>query len=73
MDHAYFSPGSRTIARQAPGIGEGPVLLFVGRIQPLKGVDVAVASLAALDRPDARLLVVGGVSGADGPAPYRVA
>ncbi|MEE2769062.1 MAG: glycosyltransferase [Actinomycetota bacterium] len=71
VDHAYFSPGSRAIARQTTGIGEGPVLLFVGRIQPLKGVDVAVASLAALDRPDARLVVVGGVSGADGPAEER--
>ena len=43
-----------------------PVLLFVGRIQPLKGVDVAVRALAALRRPDARLVVVGGASGAEG-------
>ena len=38
--------------------GTGPVLLFVGRIQPLKGLDVAVRALAALRRPDARLVVV---------------
>jgi D-inositol-3-phosphate glycosyltransferase len=47
------------------------VLLFVGRIQPLKGVDVAVRALAALDAlgmPDAVLVVVGGPSGQDGPA-----
>ena len=37
-----------------------PVLLFVGRIQPLKGLDVAVRALAALDDPHAVLLVVGG-------------
>jgi D-inositol-3-phosphate glycosyltransferase len=41
-------------------------LLFVGRIQPLKGVDVAVRSLAALPNKDAVLLVVGGASGSEG-------
>ena len=44
------------------------MLLFVGRIQPLKGLDVAVRALAALDRPDATLVVVGGASGAEGAA-----
>ena len=44
-----------------------PMLLFVGRIQPLKGADVAVRALAALtDHPDAHLLVVGGPSGPRG-------
>jgi D-inositol-3-phosphate glycosyltransferase len=45
--------------------GSGPLLLFVGRLQPLKGPDVAVRTLAEVRRhvPDARLLVVGGVSG----------
>jgi D-inositol-3-phosphate glycosyltransferase len=66
VDHAFFSPGPQGGARAAVGLGEGPVLLFVGRIQPLKGVDLAVATLAELDRPDARLLVVGGASGVDG-------
>jgi TatD DNase family protein len=27
-------------------LGDGPVLLFVGRIQPLKGADLAVRALA---------------------------
>lgn len=66
VDHAFFSPGEQAGARQALGLGSHPVLLFVGRIQPLKGVDVAVRSLAELDRPDAVLLVVGGPSGFDG-------
>jgi D-inositol-3-phosphate glycosyltransferase len=47
-------------------MGDGPVLLFVGRIQPLKGVDVAVRALAALGRRDAQLYVVGGASGSHG-------
>jgi D-inositol-3-phosphate glycosyltransferase len=43
----------------------GPVLLFVGRLQPLKGPDVAVRTLAAVRRdvPGARLVVIGGTSG----------
>src|SRR4029077_19571230 len=48
-----------------------PVLLFVGRIQPLKGPDVAVRALAALNRPDALLLIVGGASGIDGAGEMR--
>jgi D-inositol-3-phosphate glycosyltransferase len=70
VDHAFFSPGYRPQARRAIGIGtHGPMLLFVGRIQPLKGLDVAVRALAALvhgDHPDAFLVVVGGPSGPHG-------
>ena len=71
VDHAFFSAGPRDGARAALhhlDLGGGPVLLFVGRIQPLKGLDVAVAALAALGRRDARLVVVGGASGTDGAA-----
>ena len=43
------------------------MLLFVGRIQPLKAPDLAIRALAALGRrPDAVLVIVGGASGADG-------
>jgi D-inositol-3-phosphate glycosyltransferase len=68
VEHAFFAPGDRMGARRALGLGLGPepMLLFVGRIQPLKGVDVAVRTLAALDRPDASLVIVGGASGVGG-------
>lgn len=66
VDRAYFSPGSRSGARSALSLGAHPVLLFVGRIQPLKGLDVAIETLAALGRKDAVLLVVGGASGTEG-------
>ncbi len=66
VDHAFFSPGSRRGARQALGLGDEPVLLFVGRIQPLKGVDVAVEALSRLRDPRARMLIVGGSSGIEG-------
>ena len=47
VEHAFFAPGDRMGARGALGLGLGPepMLLFVGRIQPLKGVDVAVRTL----------------------------
>lgn len=69
VDHAFFSPGPRQGARAALAplrLGNGPVLLFVGRIQPLKGLDVAVETLALLPNPDAFLVVVGGASGMSG-------
>jgi D-inositol-3-phosphate glycosyltransferase len=68
VDHAFFGPGHRPQARRALGLPpHAPLLLFVGRIQPLKGVDVAVRALASMrDHPDASLLVVGGPSGPRG-------
>lgn len=68
VDHAFFSPGDRRGARRALGWDDRPVLLFVGRIQPLKGLTVAVEALAILARDDLRLVVVGGASGVDGAA-----
>ncbi len=71
VDHAFFGPGDRRQARRAIGLpDQGPLLLFVGRIQPLKGVAVAVRALAALSRDytGARLVVVGGPSGPQGEA-----
>ncbi len=71
VDHAFFAPGDRAQARRALALpAEGPLLLFVGRIQPLKGVGVAVSALAAMagDHPDAHLVVVGGPSGPHGDA-----
>jgi len=67
VDHAFFSPGDQRGARLALGLGSGPVLLFVGRIQPLKRLDVAVEALDRLEHDDARLVVVGGPSGVQGP------
>jgi D-inositol-3-phosphate glycosyltransferase len=68
VDRALFSPGSRAGAQGAIGYDAGPLLLFVGRIQPLKGVSVAVSALALLDDPTAKLMIVGGASGVEGEA-----
>jgi D-inositol-3-phosphate glycosyltransferase len=74
VDHAFFGPGDRRQARRALSLpAEGPLLLFVGRIQPLKGVAVAVRALAALgpDHKDAHLVIVGGPSGPQGDAEVK--
>lgn len=72
VERAFFAPGSQVGARAAIGAELGvPIILFVGRIQPLKGPDVAIQAVAGLrDRgyPDARLIIVGGSSGRDGDA-----
>ncbi|MDP9023464.1 MAG: glycosyltransferase [Actinomycetota bacterium] len=64
VDLDVFHPAPAGEPREAPG-GDGPLLLFVGRLQPLKAPDVAVRTLARVRDhvPDARLLVVGGASG----------
>ena len=68
VDQNLFSPGDKAAARAALGLGADPVLLFVGRIQPLKGVDVAVRTLCQLNSSSATLVVVGGPSGPEGAA-----
>jgi D-inositol-3-phosphate glycosyltransferase len=70
VDHDVFRPGDRAAARASLGFGEAPLVLHVGRVQPLKGIDLAVRSIAALG-PEAgspELLVVGGPSGRLGVA-----
>ena len=72
VEHAFFAPGERSGARYALELPDDvPVLLFVGRIQPLKGPDVAVRTLAALGRRDAILLIVGGASGTEGDTEFE--
>lgn len=69
VDHAFFAPGYRPQARRALGLpAEDPLLLFVGRIQPLKRADLAVEALAELVAGGipARLALVGGPSGPHG-------
>lgn len=71
VDHAFFSPGHRPQARRALGVDpDDPMLLFVGRIQALKGLDVAARALAEVVEsvPGAHLVVVGGPSGREGAA-----
>jgi D-inositol-3-phosphate glycosyltransferase len=73
VEHAFFAPGDRRQARRALGLPEDdPVVLFVGRIQPLKGPTVAVDALAEMraryaECAQAGLVLIGGPSGPHGP------
>ena len=75
VDHAFFGPGHRPQARRALGLPlDGRLLLFVGRIQPLKCADVAIETLAELRAGGGdpyRLVVVGGPSGPHGEKALR--
>lgn len=70
VEQALFAPGAKSGARHALGANlASPLLLFVGRIQPLKGPDVAIRALwrlRELGHDDARLMIVGGASGHEG-------
>ncbi|MGH9114884.1 MAG: glycosyltransferase [Acidimicrobiales bacterium] len=83
VDHAIFSPGRRSQARRAIGLaGVAPMVLFAGRIQPLKGLSLAVGALGLVRAEgrearragretdavlaDAVLVVAGGPSGPHG-------
>ncbi len=72
VDLATFSPGDRTQAKQALGMPtDGVLLLFVGRLQPLKAPDVVVRVAAELlaQRPELagrlHVAILGAPSGAD--------
>jgi D-inositol-3-phosphate glycosyltransferase len=68
VDTDLFRPGTSARARAALGLPEGPLLLYVGRIAPIKGLQTLLDAVARLARhtDNVRLLVVGG--DADEPA-----
>ena len=68
VDHALFHPRGRRESKRRLGYDGVQLVLFAGRIQPLKGGELAVRAFAELQRTDAKLLMVGDPSGASGPA-----
>ncbi len=61
IDLARFRPLDRGISRQALGLPpDSPVLIWVGRLEKLKGVDILISAVAQLDERDFTLLIVGG-------------
>jgi D-inositol-3-phosphate glycosyltransferase len=80
VDLARFAPGPRRAARRQLGLRDGnTVLVFAGRIQPLKAPDVVLRAAAELVRRDPELrlrlavLVVGGPSGTGLERPHELA
>ena len=70
VDHALFNPSvPRRAARETLGLNDEATLLYVGRIQPLKGLELAIRAteeLAGAMEREVVLLVVGGASGRTG-------
>jgi len=62
VDLSMFQPIDRAEARRKIGYGAGRLLLFVGRLERLKGVEIALRALALLrdrNHDDVRLLILG--------------
>ena len=59
VDLDRFRPLGRDAARDELGINGHKVLLYVGRIEALKGVDLLLHTAAHLDGDDVQVLVVG--------------
>jgi D-inositol-3-phosphate glycosyltransferase len=79
VDLSVFRPGSQAMARQQLGLhADGVVLVFVGRVQPLKAPDLVLHTAAQLIKEDPaladRLTVafVGGPSGTGRQDPDRL-
>jgi D-inositol-3-phosphate glycosyltransferase len=62
VDIDRFTPMDKEISRKKLGIPAGErVILFVGRIEPLKGIDILISAAAQLhDDENFRVLIVGG-------------
>ncbi len=52
------APDGRTF-RAAHALGDGPLILFLGKLTPRKGVDVLVRAFVLMNEPSARLVVAG--------------
>ncbi|MGY1744440.1 D-inositol-3-phosphate glycosyltransferase [Blastococcus sp. SYSU D00695] len=79
VDLARFRPGARAAARRAVGVpADAVVLLFVGRIQPLKAPDTLLETAARMLADDPalrdrlRVQVVGAPSGSGLDAPRQL-
>ena len=59
VDLDRFRPLGRAAARNELGLNGHKVLLFVGRIEALKGLDLLIHTAAHLDTRDVKVLVVG--------------
>jgi D-inositol-3-phosphate glycosyltransferase len=79
VDLSTFAPGDRALARAAVGVApDEQLLLFVGRIQPLKAPDVLLRAAERLVHADParrrtlRVAVVGGPSGSGLAHPHEL-
>lgn len=55
----FDPPPARERFRARHGMGREPIVLFLGKLTPRKGVDVLLRAFAALGRRDVRLVIAG--------------
>ena len=66
VDLELFKPTDQQNAKQTLGIREDQVILYVGRIEPLKGIEILLRAVTFLESTsDTRVLIVGGSPGND--------
>lgn len=63
LDHGG-KPAARGRFRSGLGLGDAPLVLFLGQLTPRKRVDVLIDAFAGLGNPGARLVVAGNDMGA---------
>ena len=74
VDLSLFRPGSAASARLKLGLPQDAVvLMFAGRVQPLKGPDIVLRAAAQLDVKKLVVVFVGGPSGSEVGVPGRLA
>ncbi len=69
VETSIFHPHDRQEARDRLGLPGGPILLFIGRLQPLKGIDTLLRCAHDIrrQRSDVQVLIVGGGVDSDDP------
>lgn len=66
VDTDRFAPAERGPLKRELGYAAERLVVYAGRLEPLKGLDIVVGALAQLDEPRPLLLVIGGDSHAVG-------
>jgi len=67
IDIKQFQPVDKKLARQRLGFPDDTILLYVGRIEPLKGIDQLIRAVTCLPRNRRLRLVIIGGDGSDQP------
>ncbi|MBI4282566.1 MAG: glycosyltransferase [Chloroflexi bacterium] len=61
VDAELFQPLDQELAKRKLGLQDSKVVLYVGRLEPLKGVDILLRAVAQLEQGDSvKTLIVGG-------------
>lgn len=61
VDLSLFQPVDTLAARRELGLADKRAILYVGRIEPLKGLDILIKAVSMLhDAANAKLIIVGG-------------